>query len=174
MTKWLIVSDNHRDKHVIDDLANIYGETCDALIHCGDSEIPANDKVWSHYYVVKGNNDFGQDYQKQIVTNIDGKKVFITHGDQYGVNQSRLALATAAKVENADFVFYGHTHKPLVERIAGIWVINPGSIYAPRQIDGIKTYLIVSFPAANTVTLQYYDDSYHPLTGKDYQYEINL
>ena len=62
--------------------------------------------------------DFGE-------TDIDGLKIGFCHFPE-------LAMKNAEKY---DFVFYGHTHKPWIEKIGNCFVANPGNLagqyYAP-------------------------------------------
>jgi putative phosphoesterase len=49
----------------------------------------------------------------------------------------------------ADFVFLGHTHRPMVQRVNSTLVVNPGSIGDPRgpSTGGMVTYAIVDTEA---------------------------
>lgn len=58
--------------------------------------------------------------------------VFSTHGHRYSLLNGTNALARAAKKENADLVFYGHTHLALAEQKPSMLVLNPGSCARPR------------------------------------------
>ena len=45
--------------------------------------------------------------------------------------------------EDADFVVYGHTHAPLVERVGSTLIVNPGSVGEPRGTQRRLTYAVL-------------------------------
>lgn len=143
--KVLIVSDSHKYDA---NLAKILREEkpIDLLIHCGDAEgTEANIKEMCEcpLYIVRGNNDFFSNLERDLEFKVDKYKVFLTHGHNYRVSMGVEMLLDEAKIRNADIVIFGHTHKPLVEIIDGIVVINPGSISFPRQEGKIPTYVMM-------------------------------
>jgi uncharacterized protein len=140
--KLLIVSDSHGSKAEVKELQEKYKDEVDALIHCGDSELAADDKVISEYYMVRGNCDMENNFPNQLVKEIKGKKIFITHGHLYNIKMSLMNLQYKAKENRADFVFFGHSHTLGAEMIDGILFLNPGSILLPRGRTE-RTYALV-------------------------------
>jgi putative phosphoesterase len=47
-----------------------------------------------------------------------------------------------ARFPGCDAVVYGHTHKPQVERSAGVWILNPGSP-TDRRAEPAHTMLLL-------------------------------
>ena len=85
---------------------------------------------------VKGNCDFAPDVAHSSIYELpDGRRIFYTHGDKWGVNWSLDRLFEKAKAERCDLVFYGHTHVRHAETREGILLLNPGSAGSPR--DGL-------------------------------------
>lgn len=78
------------------------------------------------FYFVSGNCDFDRSI-KECIVEVEGKKIFLTHGDTYGVKTSLDRIYYRAKELGVDIVFYGHTHFAKIEEIDGIQFINPGS-----------------------------------------------
>ncbi len=71
-----------------------------------------------------------------------GKKIFLTHGDLYGVKYGTERLGYAAEERGADIVLFGHTHIPHEEYISAqkpYYLFNPGSISSPSYSYGIIT-----------------------------------
>lgn len=65
-----------------------------------------------------------------IDISIGGVRVHVSHGHEVG-------SPTPAKLlerYDADVIVYGHTHKQLVVRADGRWVVNPGAA-GPRRFD---------------------------------------
>lgn len=51
----------------------------------------------------------------------------------------------------ADVVFLGHTHYPLVHRVGGRLIVNPGSVGQPRDRSGLAAYALVDLPTGAVV-----------------------
>ncbi len=120
--KILVLSDNHYRN--IDFNLNEY----DYIIHLGDRGIfDAKGVIY-----VKGNCDY--DGEKLIITNINNKKVLITHGDLYNVKETLIRLTFLAREKNVDYVFFGHTHIPLFFEYEKIKFINPGAYIDGRYV----------------------------------------
>lgn len=144
--KVLIVSDTHRNNENFNEALSIEKDV-DMLIHCGDvegSEYYYSEVIDGPVYMVAGNNDFFSELEMEEEFNIGNLKVFLTHGHYYRVNMGIDMLYEEAKARGANIVMFGHIHRPMIECIGGIWVINPGSISYPRQPGRDKTYIILN------------------------------
>lgn len=143
--KILIVSDTHGRnvnlKYVINKVKPI-----DLLIHLGDFDSNINhieSLVDCPVEAVCGNNDFYCDIEGEKVIDINGYKVFLSHGHTYGVSYDIDRIKEVGKQYGADIVMFGHTHRPHIDVTGDIWSINPGSISLPRQGDRKPTYVIM-------------------------------
>jgi uncharacterized protein len=58
-----------------------------------------------------------------------GRSIAVLHGHQLG---SPTPEGLRNLVPDADIIVYGHTHRPLEDRIGGVLVVNPGSAGAAR------------------------------------------
>ena len=143
--KVLIVSDTHRNEdnliEVLDKEKNL-----DLLIHCGDVE-GAEDEI-EHYagcktVLVAGNNDFFSRLPREAELQVEGMKVWVTHGHNYYVNANPEYIRKEARIRNIDIVLYGHTHRPLIEKKDDLIVINPGSLTYPRQEGRRPSYAVL-------------------------------
>ena len=128
--KIIVVSDTHGHSGSLDRVMEFHSDA-DAVIHCGDSRGEmANVKTRypdKKYYEVRGNCDFGSNLPLWLTFNLDGLKFMVTHGHAYNVKFGLSELIYAARQEECDMVFYGHTHIPHDEIINGMHVFNPGS-----------------------------------------------
>ena len=70
-------------------------------------------------------------------------KVWITHGHQYYVSMSSETIKEEAIDRGVDIVFYGHTHRPVIEIDEEIIAINPGSLSYPRQEGRQASYVLM-------------------------------
>ena len=138
--KILVVSDTHRKD---DNLKLVLSEECplDMLIHLGDAEgsehfIPDWVNPECRMEMVLGNNDFFSRLDREREIDIAGHKAFITHGHYYGVSMGPEGLVDEAKSRGCDIAMYGHTHRPFLDVIDGVTVLNPGSLSYPDRKAG--------------------------------------
>lgn len=140
MRKYIICSDIHgRSENLKQLLAD--EQEADGLIIAGDLELDPDviaDLVYKNYmndcpiHAVSGNCD-SYNPAAQRLRPIDvfdiagGNRVFLTHGNRYGVPRTDV-LSYAAEEQGCNIVIFGHTHMFFCEREAGILFINPGAL----------------------------------------------
>lgn len=125
--KIIVASDSHGNQSLVDEL--FQKEVFDCFIFCGDGERDFSDHYGdARLEIVGGNCDWFSQFEDEMTLALKGKRIFITHGHKYFVKSSLAKLVKRAKDVNADFVFYGHTHRQSVEKIDGIYFINPGAL----------------------------------------------
>ena len=156
--KILVVSDTHRKD---DNLKLVLSEECplDMLIHLGDAEgsehfIPDWVNPECRMEMVLGNNDFFSRLDREREIDIAGHKAFITHGHYYGVSMGPEGLVDEAKSRGCDIAMYGHTHRPFLDVIDGVTVLNPGSLSYPRQEGRRPSYMIIHVAADGKMDYQ--------------------
>ena len=156
--KILVVSDTHRKD---DNLKLVLSEECplDMLIHLGDAEgsehfIPDWVNPECRMEMVLGNNDFFSRLDREREIDIAGHKAFITHGHYYGVSMGPEGLVDEEKSRGCDIAMYGHTHRPFLDVIDGVTVLNPGSLSYPRQEGRRPSYMIIHVDADGKMDYQ--------------------
>jgi uncharacterized protein len=142
MSKVLIVSDSHGLTQELTVLRARHVDEVDLMIHCGDSQLMPDDQAIAGYLTVMGNCDFGGGYPLETISEVAGRKFFITHGHRYSVKTTLLNLKYKAQEVNANIVCFGHSHLLGAEVIDGTLFLNPGSIRLPRERFE-KTYVIL-------------------------------
>ena len=154
--KVLIISDTHaRDKNVevvLEKEGNI-----DLLIHLGDvegSEIYIETLVDCPCEIVKGNNDYFSDLPSEKVLNIGKYKAFITHGHYYNVSVELRTIVMEGIEREADIVMFGHIHRPVLEEMHGVTVLNPGSLSLPRQSNHKPSYMVMNIDSDDNITYE--------------------
>ena len=136
--KILLFSDSHGYTHnmakAIDKNSDI-----DLVIHLGDfikDGIKLKDTYKSiPFELVPGNNDWTADYPQEKILELEGKKIFITHGHHYNVKYNYRRIIDRGKALKADAVFFGHTHLAEEMLSEGMMVLNPGSISLPSKAN---------------------------------------
>jgi putative phosphoesterase len=144
--KILIISDTHGNFGNLFKAFEAAGR-CDAVIHLGDGE---EDTLFlsgiaedCRILKVAGNCDLYSDAPRELWCQFENFKIFICHGDRFGVKAGIERLAAHGKANLADIVLYGHTHQARSDQIDGLHLLNPGSLsgraaflsYATLELD---------------------------------------
>ena len=145
--KILIVSDTHRkDGNLYDVIEK--EKPFDMLIHLGDAE--GSEHVITDWLdedcdlvMVQGNNDFFSSLDREIELDLGPHRAFLTHGHYYNVSLDVDRLWEEAKDRGCDIAMFGHTHRPYLEELDGITLLNPGSLSYPRQEGRMTSYMIM-------------------------------
>ncbi|MBO4734152.1 MAG: metallophosphoesterase [Clostridia bacterium] len=128
MKKIVVLSDTHGNLKAIAAITEIMEES-DMVIHLGDRyddmELFAP-ILKSKLYRIHGNCDFGA--QKELVIEVEGRRIFATHGDLYGVKGGTARLSKRAKELDCDVVLYGHTHNAEIYEREKFLMVNPGNM----------------------------------------------
>ncbi|MGM0874484.1 MAG: metallophosphoesterase family protein [Bacillota bacterium] len=140
--KVLIMSDSHGLTTEIDDIKKRHKDEVDLMFHCGDSELSATSSELTSFKGVKGNCDFDSDLPNEIIEDLNGFTLYMTHGHLYNVKSTLMNLKYRALEVKAKMVCYGHSHIAGAEIIDQILFINPGSIRLPI-LRKQKTYAIL-------------------------------
>ncbi len=146
----LIVSDTHR-KHANLEKVLKKVKPLDLMIHLGDAE-GTEDYIEAvadcPVEIIAGNNDYFSKLAKETELQIGKYRAFLTHGHYYYVSVGMEHLCEEARARGADIVMYGHTHRPCIEYMNKLVVLNPGSISYPRQEGKRPSYIIMEIDRA--------------------------
>lgn len=143
--RYLIVSDTHGNERNLE-RALMRTYPIEGVFHLGDlegSESYIEDICPCPVYMVSGNNDFFTPAPSEQTVEIEGYRVFMTHGHRYGVSYGLDRLREKAQKEECDLAFFGHTHRPEVAKIGDMFIVNPGSLTYPRQEGRIASYAVM-------------------------------
>lgn len=154
--KILIVSDTHRrNENYLEVVKN--EQPFDMVVHCGDvegSEYLIEEVAGCPVQMVLGNNDFFSDLPREIEFEIGDKRAMVTHGHNYYVNMGYEMLRDEALDRECSYVFFGHTHKPVIEIGDEITVVNPGSLSYPRQENRRPSYVVMTVDEEENATFE--------------------
>jgi putative phosphoesterase len=166
-----IVSDTHLPKFgrrlpraLVDGFADAGIER---IVHAGDWTEPIAVELLeaiADLDGVAGNNDgpaLHARFGTQLVLEVDGVRLGVTHGHLGpGATTRDRALRAFADVPRLDAIVFGHSHTPLVERLAdGRWLVNPGSP-TDRRHQPLFTWALLTTDggAVSEVELRSYAD----------------
>ncbi len=133
--KFLVVSDIHGNSNLFNTIVK-ENDGVDGLFFLGDG-IRDVCSVMQNYpdipvYAVYGNCDVSfyhkNTQQRTCLKEIEGFRIFYTHGDLYSVKLGFSNICTAAHAQNADIVLFGHTHVPCNEVLSNLYLFNPGAL----------------------------------------------
>lgn len=130
-----VLGDSHRNKKAIDmAIKKLKSENIKLILHTGDNFLDSkyiNKEYNFDIIAIKGNCDF-ENVEEDLIFNIEDKKIFLTHGHRYAVKYGIKEILNKGKEEKCDIVIFGHSHIPFLQKIDGIYLLNPGSVSLPR------------------------------------------
>lgn len=137
----IVVSDTHRAQiEAIERIQEM--DRPDLILHLGDNVEDGENMariLGIETIIVRGNGDYGDEYPFDRIIEVEGKKIFMTHGHRYNIRWDHMPLYYKGQEVGADIILYGHTHRPVNLREDGILIMNPGSPVLPRQLERIGT-----------------------------------
>ena len=154
--KILIVSDSHGQNHNLFRILE-KEKPYNILVHCGDYEYYESElekRAGCEVHVVAGNNDYDRDLAARHIIRFGSHTALIVHGHRHRLYAGLTDLYYAALEAEADYVFFGHLHRPVQETYNGITFLNPGSVTYPRQEDRRATYMTLTYDSAGNVSVK--------------------
>lgn len=109
---------------------------------------------WTRDHVTAENKRLLRELLPEIRVTIDGQRLLLVHGSPRKINEYLFedrpdsSFQRLATTSNADFIIFGHTHKPYAKRVGDVWFVNVGSVGKPKDGDWRACYAIVD-PAAS-------------------------
>ena len=125
----IVISDTHGNIKDLEKMTPLFEEN-DYVFHVGDGIDDLNklpERLKEKFIIVCGNCDKQTEPSERVVE-IEGVKIFMTHGHNYGAKGSPLRLLLRAKELGASVCFYGHSHRATIETEDGVTLINPGNL----------------------------------------------
>ena len=143
MMKILVISDTHGELYNLRRVLREVGKI-DRVFMLGDCEEQEAD-IRALFpsgcmYFVRGNCDRHSDAEAELDFTLEGVTFHLTHGN----GQTDAGIRKRALAAGASVICRGHTHRPSSEKEDGVLTVNPGSLSAPRQWDGIPTYAVIT------------------------------
>ena len=131
MKRILVFSDSH-DRLALCE-KTIKNVPCDLILHAGDyardaqelkKRFPDKELIY-----VRGNCDIHAYAQDDEIIELDGVRIFLTHGHKYAVKyeDSYRTLTAAARAKDCSVAVFGHTHEAYTDENDGVLLLNPGS-----------------------------------------------
>lgn len=126
----VVISDSHGNMRGLSALDGIFKES-DYIIHLGDTSTDGA-KLKGEYgdktVLINGNCDpvkYGED---ELTFEIEGVKIFATHGHLYSVKTTLDKLYMRGNEENCRIALFGHTHRAEACERDNLTILNPGNM----------------------------------------------
>ncbi len=106
--------------------------------------------AWTTEQVSAENKTFLKSLHEKIEFNANGYKILLVHGSPRRINEylyedrPERSLTRMLESVEADVVICGHTHKPYHRQVAGIHLINDGSVGKPKDGDQRACYALIT------------------------------
>jgi len=143
--KIIVFSDSHGDTENMREVISRYRSAADLIIHLGDGsedlEHVMRDFPRIPYKLIAGNREdyFSSPFshltiEKEDILNLDGCKIFATHGHRYHVKSTDMNATVKAISCGAQILLYGHTHRAVCKTYESdsakstVYIMNPGSV----------------------------------------------
>lgn len=132
----IVLSDTHADTGPqLTSHLRSQAKAADGLVHAGDftteTVLDMFESLTPTFWGVAGNSDAAGVTDRlpetQVIERFD-RRILLLHGHRH--DETKLGLL--ARQENADIAVVGHTHRPGIETVGGVTVVNPGSHADPR------------------------------------------
>ncbi len=119
---------------------------CSALIHAGDLTSRAILEVFGDrpMYAVHGNMcgyETRSALPEELEFTIEGFRFGLYHGDGIGYDRETELIS---RFGQADCIIFGHTHRPLVDKVGRVLLVNPGTFRSTGRFGSMGTYAILT------------------------------
>jgi putative phosphoesterase len=159
--KYLVLSDTHGR---VDSSMKIYKKhdaeaPLDGIIHLGDFTSDAktlSDRTGVNVISVPGNMDGCFSNSDYKVLDTEFGPILLIHGHMQAVKLTLQKLLYRTEELGCKAVLFGHTHKPMMEYVNGIFLLNPGSV--TRPLNGKGSYALLNTDDGNFRASIFFDE----------------
>lgn len=144
MMRIVVISDSHGRTNAIDKI--LFSQPrAKHVFFLGDNVRDIEDFEFlypdKNFYAVAGNCDYNMISPTKGIKELEGVKIFYTHGHTLGVKSTKEHLLKTAKQNGCQIALYGHTHIADTVYEDGVYLVNPGSVSCPRS--GSPSYAVI-------------------------------
>ncbi|MEE3928377.1 YfcE family phosphodiesterase [Mycoplasmopsis ciconiae] len=152
----LVTSDIHKNSTLAKQV--LTKENYDYAINLGDSELSDEWINKNYTYAVAGNCDFYSILKPYLFFDIQGIKIFATHGHLFEIKSDDLLRQLANyNIEKPDLVLFGHSHIRESFEKDNICFVNPGSVSRPRDVINRGSYALIKIQDKKIINIIFKD-----------------
>lgn len=147
-----LVSDSHGVTGKLEEMLKLpEAARAECWLHAGDFTQDADYLAMvcgKPVHKVAGNGDWPTNVPEDLLLELGGHRIYLTHGHMQGVRSGTGRLADYAALQGADIAVYGHTHVADItpRNKQGVTVLNPGSVARPRD-ESRGSFMIMELEA---------------------------
>ena len=152
MRRLIVLSDSHGKAKAFENVCLLHPEA-ERIVFLGDGEgdfeyIQSRHPEWSMTGVCGNCDRFSKLPEIEELT-LGEWKLLLVHGHKFAIKTTYKYVIEEAEKRNCNAVLYGHTHSAYVDKIDGIWVLNPGAVmdyrgprYAVLDLDDDGKFIV--------------------------------
>ncbi len=104
---------------------------------------------WAYAQLSKENRAYLQGLPTEMRFEVEGRRVLLVHGSPASIREfvtdetPEERLLELVRQAGVDLIVFGHSHRAFRRKVAGVWLINPGSVGRPDDGDPRASYAMV-------------------------------
>jgi hypothetical protein len=134
-TNILVISDSHKDHKTVGRLLDAFAAQIEFAVHLGDNayDLIRFEPLYPGIKIkaVDGNCDPGTCASDELIFEVNGRRVLLTHGHNFNNKLSLDRLMYYAEEKEVAVCLFGHTHRPTLFERGPVLFFNPGSLGEP-------------------------------------------
>ena len=109
-------------------------------------ELSLHSLQWSTEHTTTDNRDWLRQLPESLRIESDGKTIQLIHATEdsiveYLYQSDEARIQEILEKSDCDIYVYGHTHYPYSLQVGEKWIINPGSVGRPKDLDPRASYV---------------------------------
>jgi putative phosphoesterase len=122
--------------------------------------------LWTRAQVTADNKAFLRALAPEIRFEAEGVRVLLVHGSPRRMNEylyedrDLRSLERIAEGAECDLLIFGHTHIPWSKAIAGVRMVNAGSVGKPKDGDPRATWVLITLNRDQPIRIEFRREAY--------------
>ena len=127
----------------------------------GERERGQQSLIWTRSVVTAAHKEFLRGLPFDIRLDLEGVRIRLVHGSPRRINEylfedrDERSLERIARAAECDMLVFGHTHKPWLRQIAGVWMVNAGSVGKPKDGDPRACWALLTISSGQTLNVKF-------------------
>ena len=116
---------------------------------------------WAYKALSKDNREYLASLPTDLALTAVGRSILLTHTSPLSIEEHLTPDTPQERFEelargvSADMVVFGHSHRPFVRLIDGVWFVNTGSVGRPDDGDPRSCYAVLEITGRDIIVQHY-------------------
>lgn len=116
---------------------------------------------WAYKALSKDNREYLASLPTELEFTVAGRLILLTHASPQSIEEHltpetpQERFHELARGVSADLVVFGHSHRPFVRLIDGVWFVNTGSVGRPDDGDPRGCYAVLEITDRDIIVQHY-------------------